>query len=136
MSEKYTFEIFRFKDFDLDKAFKTFDKGGLYCFTTESSFTNIRLETGFYTKVKRVHSLFYLGKTDNFSTRQFDNHEHFDKFKALKISNDKKFIGVYICKEGQDSKKIESEILEQYNFEENVSENKHKEEYPRTILEN
>lgn len=136
LGEKYKFAIFRFNDFDLDEAFKTSDKGGLYCFTTECLFADIRLETGCYTKAKRVHSLFYLGKTDNFSTRQFDNHEHFDKFKALKISNDKKFLGIYICKKEEDPKDIESEILGIYNFEDNVSENKHKENCPMTIQEN
>lgn len=132
---KYTFRIYSIKNFDLDEAFKSLKQGGLYCFTTEQNF-DIQLQAGIYRKQHILHSLFYIGKTDDFSIRHFNNHKHVDNFRKLNISNNKRFIGLYICQTEQDPKKVESEILDAYNFADNEQENKHKEDLPSTIQEN
>ncbi len=133
--DKYTFHICSIKNFDLDEAFKGLKQGGLYCFTTEQNF-DIQLQTGIYRKQHILHSLFYIGKTDDFSIRHFNNHEHVDNFRKLNISNSKMFIGLYICSTEQDPKEIESEILDAYNFVDNKQENKDKKDFPCTIQEN
>lgn len=134
--DKYPFEIYEFNDYDLDDEFKDFSDSGLYCFTSEVLYADVELNKGLYTKANRVHSLFYLGQTGDFSTRHFSSHEHFETFKSLPISKNKKYIGIYVCSQEQDPKVIESEILAKYNFEDNTAENTNNDSLPTTIMEN
>ncbi len=133
---KYIFDVYEFVDYDLDDEFKDFNVAGLYCFTTEFSFAESKMKDGKQVKNGRIHSLFYLGKTDDFSTRKFSKHENFERFKALPTSKDKKFIGIYQCSADENAKDLESRILSKYNFADNTSENTNKKGLPTTIVEN
>lgn len=132
---KYQFQVYGLNDFKLDEVFNNFHKAGLYCFTTEGCFVDVSLRNEAYFKTGRVHNLFYIGKTDDFSKRNFDNHQHLTNFKAIDLDINKKFVGIYVCAEDENPKDIESEILSAYNFEDNVSENSDNANYPKYIQE-
>ena len=81
---------------------------------------NSILTEGVCYSFKKAHQLLYLGKADSIEERPLSPSHN--KWESLKLDGCNRF-GVYFCKEDEDPEEIESYILKDYNFKENIAEN-------------
>lgn len=112
----YTFQIYDVTGFDFKKQLDLPDTNGVYCFTSE--YNSVDENNNNALSFKKLHFLFYLGRTKDFSER-FENH-HKNK-ELIKISP--LYIGVYYCKDINEEDSIEKELLSKYSIELNEKEN-------------
>ena len=117
----YSFSLYNLDNFDFKEKIelnaKDDSRNGVYVFTYAY---NSILTEGVRYSFKKAHQLLYLGKADSIEERPLlPSH---NKWESLKLDGCNRF-GVYFCKEDEDPKEIESYILKDYNFKENIAEN-------------
>jgi len=112
------FNVYNIDGFSFDKSLDITTEKGLYCFTSSyNAIIKVCTQPSFLKK----HRLLYLGKAsgqEGINGRLTIGH---DEFKDLKGKCNS--LCVYICKEKEDAKSIETEILLSYGFELNEKEN-------------
>ena len=111
---EYKFKLYSLEGFNFDETIELEDLSksdrGLYYFCKRNLKKN----------GKYKHTRLYLGKSENLDDRPL--HKSHEKWTRLK-KDGCNCLGIYICKNGEDPKQIESDILAKYNFEENIQEN-------------
>lgn len=117
----YSFSLYNLDNFDFNEKIelnaKDDNRNGVYVFTYAY---NSILTEGVRYSFKKAHQLLYLGKADSIEERPLSPSHN--KWESLKLDGCNRF-GVYFCKEDEDLKEIESYILKDYNFKENIAEN-------------
>ena len=117
----YSFSLYNLDNFDFNEKIelnaKDDNRNGVYVFTYAY---NSILTEGVRYSFKKAHQLRYLGKADSIEERPLSPSHN--KWESLKLDGCNRF-GVYFCKEDEDPKEIESYILKDYNFKENIAEN-------------
>ena len=117
----YSFSLYNLDNFDFKEKIelnaKDDSRNGVYVFTYAY---NSILTEGVRYSFKKAHQLLYLGKADSIEERPLSPSHN--KWESLKLDGCNRF-GVYFCKEDEDPKEIESYILKDYNFKENIAEN-------------
>lgn len=117
----YSFSLYNLDNFDFNEKIelnaKDDNRNGVYVFTYAY---NSILTEGVRYSFKKSHQLLYLGKADSIEERPLSPSHN--KWESLKLDGCNRF-GVYFCKEDEDPKEIESYILKDYNFKENIAEN-------------
>lgn len=117
----YSFSLYNLDNFDFNEKIelnaKDDSRNGVYVFTYAY---NAMLTEGVPYAFKMAHQLLYLGKADSIEERPLSPSHN--KWERLKLDGCNRF-GVYFCKENEDPKEIESYILKDYNFKENIAEN-------------
>lgn len=117
----YSFSLYNLDNFDFNEKIelnaKDDNRNGVYVFTYAY---NSILTEGVRYSFKKAHQLLYLGKADSIEERPLSPSHN--KWESLKLDGCNRF-GVYFCKEDEDPKEIESYILKDYNFKENIAEN-------------
>lgn len=117
----YSFSLYNLDNFDFNEKIelnaKDDNRNGVYVFTYAY---NSILTEGVRYSFKKAHRLLYLGKADSIEERPLSPSHN--KWESLKLDGCNRF-GVYFCKEDEDPKEIESYILKDYNFKENIAEN-------------
>lgn len=117
----YSFSLYNLDNFDFNEKIelnaKDDNRNGVYVFTYAY---NSILTEGVRYSFKKAHQLLYLGKADSIEERPLSPSHN--KWESLKLDGCNRF-GVYFCKEDEDPEEIESYILKDYNFKENIAEN-------------
>lgn len=117
----YSFSLYNLDNFDFNEKIelnaKDDNRNGVYVFTYAY---NSILTEGVRYSFKKAHQLLYLGKADSIEERPLSPSHN--KWESLKLDGCNRF-GVYFCKEDEYPKEIESYILKDYNFKENIAEN-------------
>ena len=110
-----TFTLYSLNGFKFDESIQIDgleDVPGVYYFAKKRIMRNDNTQTRWID--------LYLGKADNLENRPLNsNHGKWPNLKTKGCN----VIGVYKCKTGENPKEVESEILAQYNFVENKTEN-------------
>ena len=124
------FKIYNLQLFDFNEDIDITSDSGVYCFT--------KYYNGKYSKDDKHfcvrHNLLYVGKADGkegLRGRLTKFHDKFNQLKKAKCSH----LCVYVCQDGEDPKKIESEILSEFQFTYNDLENTENTNKPFNVAE-
>lgn len=120
----YSFSLYNLDNFDFNEKIelnaKDDSRNGVYVFTYAYNSILTELTESVRYSFKKAHQLLYLGKADSIEERPLSPSHN--KWESLKLDGCNRF-GVYFSKEDEDPKEIESYILKDYNFKENIAEN-------------
>lgn len=117
----YTFKLYNLDNFEFNEQIEikgiTEGMDGVYVFTRKYN-AELREEPTAYFVAR--HVLLYLGKAKSVEGRPLSPSH--DKWKKLKSDGCNR-VGIYLCKDDENPKTIESIILDAYDFKENRMEN-------------